>query len=123
VTLQEAVFHQRPLAFGNFGVEEASVMSDACVLPTYLPIFQLLQLAPQVIHKNSLFYFVADHLLEAGIILVATFRHLVEKKGAVNCPKEFFLEKKSPKLQHFERKKVELAIFRSYVLVCRQSIL
>jgi hypothetical protein len=56
-------------------------MSEACVVPLYLPIFQLLQLAPQVIHKNSLFYFVADHLLEAGIIFVANFRHLVEKKG------------------------------------------
>jgi hypothetical protein len=81
VTLQEGVFHQRPFTFGNFGIEESYVMSEACVVPTYLPIFQLLQLAPQVIHKNSLFYFVADHLLEAGIILVANFSHLVEKKG------------------------------------------
>jgi hypothetical protein len=62
VTLQEGVFHQRPFAFGSFAFEEASVMSEACVVPTHLPIFQLLQLAPQVIHKNSLFYFVADHL-------------------------------------------------------------
>lgn len=81
VTLQEGVFNRRPFAFGNFGVEDTCVMSKACVVPSYLPIFQLLQLAPQVIHKNSLFYFVADHLLEAVIIFVANFRHFVEKKG------------------------------------------
>ncbi len=83
-------------------------MSEACVVPTHLPIFQLLQLAPEVIHKNSLFYFVADHLLEAGIIFVANFRHLVEKKGLWTVQRIFFWGKKGPKLQQFERKKWNL---------------
>ncbi len=77
-------------------------MSEACVVPAYLPIFQLLQLAPQVIHKNSLFYFVADHLLEAVIIFVTNFRHFVEKN---RLSKGFFFEGKKAQSCNILREK------------------
>jgi hypothetical protein len=108
VTLQEGVFHRRPFAFGNFGVEDTSVLlSEACVVPAHLPIFQLLQqLAPQVIHKNSLFYFVADHLsLRSRDYFGGEFSPLGAKKGAVNCPKDFFVRKKKAQSCNILREK------------------
>jgi hypothetical protein len=85
-------------------LEDTSVLlSEACVVPAHLPNFQLLQqLAPQVIHKNSLFYFVADHLsLRSRDYFGGEFSPLGGKKGAVNCPKDFFVRKKRPKVATF----------------------
>ncbi len=42
-----------------------------------------------------------------------------KNKGAVNCP-QVHLGKKGQKSPNFQEKKVKIAIFRAWVLVCRQ---